>query len=367
MLKVCWEDKNSGFLKNFHLYFYPTDGSVEMFDLRLKKTFLKKTENSSMKLGDLYIGNTIVLYSRTLQILDYGDDFTRNNCSTSSESTFVMVKPGGVQQIGNILSNIQNSGFTLARAKMIQMGRHQAEQFCRKYQISPSFNELVVSLSSGGLCLVMELVSKNAVSKWRDLMDARSQQQNEVDTDHDILYGSLNVEEAKDEINYFFPKSRLKSPTRFPIISHYNSETANTTCCIIRPHAFRIAGDILQNINNAGFFITAMETFHLDFSKSDEFLEVYKGVIENYGEVVKELSSGPCLVLQIVGNSDDPVNIVQTFRQFCGPMDPKTAKSLRPNTLRAKYGEDITKNAVHCTDLVEDGPLEVEYFFKVLQ
>ena len=92
--------------------------------------------------GDLYIGNTIVLYSRTLQILDYGDDFTRNNCSTSSESTFVMVKPGGVQQIGNILSNIQNSGFTLARAKMIQMGRHQAEQFCRKYQISPSFNEL---------------------------------------------------------------------------------------------------------------------------------------------------------------------------------------------------------------------------------
>ena len=92
--------------------------------------------------GDLYIGNKIVLYSRTLQILDYGDDFTRNNCSTSSESTFAMVKPGGIQQIGNILSNIQNSGFTLARAKMIQMGRHQAEHFCRKYQTAPTFNDL---------------------------------------------------------------------------------------------------------------------------------------------------------------------------------------------------------------------------------
>ena len=45
----------------------------------------------------------------------------------------------------------------------------------------------------------MELVSKNAVSKWRDLMDARSQQQNEVDTDHDILYGSLNVEVIIEE------------------------------------------------------------------------------------------------------------------------------------------------------------------------
>ena len=58
---------------------------------------------------------------------------------------------------------------------------------------------VVVSSSSGGLCLVMELVSKNAVSKWRDLMDARSQQQNEDDTDHDILYGSLNVEVIIEE------------------------------------------------------------------------------------------------------------------------------------------------------------------------
>ena len=40
----------------------------------------------------------------------------------------------------------------------------------------------------------MELVSKNAVFKWRDLMDARSQHQNEDDPDHDILYGSLTVE-----------------------------------------------------------------------------------------------------------------------------------------------------------------------------
>ena len=53
---------------------------------------------------------------------------------------------------------------------------------------------LVLSLSSGGLCIVMELVSKNAVFKWRDLMDARSQHQNEDDPGHDILYGSLTVE-----------------------------------------------------------------------------------------------------------------------------------------------------------------------------
>ncbi|MED6244921.1 Nucleoside diphosphate kinase 7 [Ataeniobius toweri] len=42
------------------------------------------------------------------------------------------------------------------------------------------------------------------------------------------------------------------------------------------------------------------------------------------------------------------------------------ARHLRPNTLRALYGKDKVKNAVHCTDLPEDGGLEVQYFFKIL-
>jgi nucleoside-diphosphate kinase len=48
-------------------------------------------------------------------------------------------------------------------------------------------------------------------------------------------------------------------------------------------------------------------------------------------------------------------------------MDPEIAKSLRPNTLRAKFGSSRTMNAVHCSDLPEDGGLEVEYFFSIQQ
>lgn len=35
------------------------------------------------------------------------------------------------------------------------------------------------------------------------------------------------------------------------------------------------------------------------------------------------------------------------------------SRCLRPKTLRALYGKDKVKNAVHCTDLPEDGVLEV--------
>jgi nucleoside-diphosphate kinase len=40
---------------------------------------------------------------------------------------------------------------------------------------------------------------------------------------------------------------------------------------------------------------------------------------------------------------------------------------LKPETLRAKFGESRVKNAVHCTDLPEDGSLECQYFFDIMQ
>jgi nucleoside-diphosphate kinase len=72
------------------------------------------------------------------------------------------------------------------------------------------------------------------------------------------------------------------------------------------------------------------------------------------------MTTGPSIVLEVRQE-----NAVTSFRQLCGPMDPEIAKNLRPNTLRARFGEDRVKNAIHCTDLPEDGVLESQYFFKI--
>lgn len=37
----------------------------------------------------------------------------------------------------------------------------------------------------------------------------------------------------------------------------------------------------------------------------------------------------------------------------------EVARELRPNSLRARFGEDTVRNALHCSDLPDDGPLEV--------
>lgn len=59
-------------------------------------------------------------------------------------------------------------------------------------------------------------------------------------------------------------------------------------------------------------------------------------------------------------------NAVETFRQSVGPWDVEMARELRPTTIRGKYGVDRVKNAVHCTDLPQDGQSECEYCFKLM-
>jgi nucleoside-diphosphate kinase len=85
----------------------------------------------------------------------------------------------------------------------------------------------------------------------------------------------------------------------------------------------------------------------------------------SYTSGLEQLSSAPCLALLVQGGGGG--GVVSSFReQVAGPLDPKLAKVLRPQSLRALFGEDLVKNGVHCSDLEEDGPAECEYLFNTL-
>ena len=81
---------------------------------------------------------------------------------------------------------------------------------------------------------------------------------------------------------------------------------------------------------------------------------MYKNVVQEYNSLVEELTNGPCVALEVRQE-----NVVPKLRELCGPHDPEMASNVRPKSLRAVYGKDKGKNAVHCTDLPEDGILEV--------
>ena len=82
--------------------------------------------------------------------------------------------------------------------------------------------------------------------------------------------------------------------------------------------------------------------------------------------MVKQLSSGMSIALELKYESSAKESVAK-LREIVGPTDPEVARSVRPKSIRAKFGQNNDENAVHCTDLQEDGKLEVEYFFKILQ
>jgi nucleoside-diphosphate kinase len=66
-----------------------------------------------------------------------------------------------------------------------------------------------------------------------------------------------------------------------------------------------------------GFEISALQTFFLDRATSEEFFELYKGVLPEYSFLIDQMVSGPCIALEVRQE-----NIVSLFKQLCGAYDP---------------------------------------------
>ena len=150
---VCWEDKTAGLVRNFHLNFYPSDNSIEMLDLKSKKLFLKKTVNEQIGPNDFYVGNSLVVFGRKLTIVD---SVTKPAAGRTAESTLALVKPGSQHQLGDILTEIQQAGLKLARARLVLFSELQAGKFYDELRGQPyhqALGECTVAYLSGPIAL----------------------------------------------------------------------------------------------------------------------------------------------------------------------------------------------------------------------
>ncbi|XP_069617787.1 nucleoside diphosphate kinase homolog 7 [Ranitomeya imitator] len=362
-----WYDPNAALQRRYQLLYYPKDGSVEMYDVKNHRVFLRRTKYDTLREEDLYVGNKINVFSRQLHLVDYGDQYTARKVGSKKEKTLAMIKPDAVQKMGSIIEAVLDFGFAITKAKMVYLSRAEAMDFYSEHQSKSFFIDLINFMTSGPI-VAMEVIGDDAVSAWRKLLGptncsvARSESPQSIrakfgtDGTKNAAHGSDSVASAARELEFFFPSSGGRGPKNTAKFTH-------CTCCIIKPHAVLegLTGKIINHILNAGFEISALQMFTMEKANAEEFYEVYKGVVAEYTEMVVELCSGPCLAMEIQA-PDAP----KSFREFCGPADPEIARHLRPRTLRAQFGKNKVKNAVHCTDLPEDAVLEVQYFFKIL-
>ena len=130
------------------------------------------------------------------------------------EQTLSIIKPDAVERNldSEIKSIFQNDGFKIANEKKIQLAKSDAEEFYKVHEAKPFYNDLCKYLSSGPI-IVMILEKENAVLANRKLMGATNPKNAEegtirkkfgVSIDKNSVHGSDSIENAKNEINFFF-------------------------------------------------------------------------------------------------------------------------------------------------------------------
>jgi nucleoside-diphosphate kinase len=128
------------------------------------------------------------------------------------------------------------------------------------------------------------------------------------------------------------------------------------TLAIVKPNAVErnLAGAILRQIQEGGLRVLALRMLRLTEAQARAFYEVHRER-PFYAPLVEFMTSGPVVAIALEGD-----NAIQRYRELMGATDPAKAA---PGTIRALYGEDLRRNAVHGSDGPATAAQELAFFF----
>src|ERR1700755_2557353 len=128
------------------------------------------------------------------------------------------------------------------------------------------------------------------------------------------------------------------------------------TLAIIKPDAVerRLAGKIIQRIEDEGFQIRAMRKVSLSKPHAEGFYAVHRER-PFFGSLTAFMSSGPAVVLVL-----EAPDAIKKWRTLMGATDPAMADA---GTLRKEFAQSIERNATHGSDAPDTAAYEIGYFF----
>lgn len=135
------------------------------------------------------------------------------------ERTLSIIKPDGLEKgvIGKVISRFEEKGLKPIAIRLQHLSQAQAEGFYGVHRERPFFKDLVSFMVSGPVVL-MVLEGEGAVLKNRDIMGATNPANAAPGTlrkdfatsiDKNTVHGSDSLENAKNEIAYFFRETEL--------------------------------------------------------------------------------------------------------------------------------------------------------------
>ncbi len=130
------------------------------------------------------------------------------------------------------------------------------------------------------------------------------------------------------------------------------------TLAVIKPQTSeRHYAAIVREIVQHGFMILAEKRTVVPRERVEEFYGEHRGKFF-FNRLVSYIASGPVVALVLAKAS-----AIKCWRQLMGPTNTFTAQRDAPESLRAKFGIDGTRNATHGSDSAESAAREIKFYF----
>ena len=135
------------------------------------------------------------------------------------ETTFVMIKPDGVQRrlIGEVVSRLERRGLSVVGMKLMRVPRELAEEHYRDH-VGKHFYEPLLEFITSGPVVAMAIRGVEAIERVRDLMGATKPEEASVGTIRgdfvvsnrmNIVHGADGTENAQRELSLFFAAAEI--------------------------------------------------------------------------------------------------------------------------------------------------------------
>ncbi|CAF3389174.1 unnamed protein product [Rotaria socialis] len=174
------------------------------------------------------------------------------------------------------------------------------------------------------------------------------------------LFTSQSFDGGNDQANQQ-PQSGLEETLRSNHSSRMdfnkNGIFVERALALIKPDAVNKADDIEAIILNHGFSILQKRRVTLTAEQCSDFYSEHYGK-KFFPSLVAFMTSGP--IVAIVLSKE---NAIQQWRELIGPANSIVAKETHPDSIRALFGSNEQKNAVHGNDSAVSVEREIRFFF----
>ena len=99
-----WLDPHASLVFTYQLVYHLVDDTIEMYDLRNRRPFLKRMPYPAVSADMLYLGANVTIHGRLHKVAAYADEYTKNKVEGGQTAGTVLVP---LTELGSTLDALQ--------------------------------------------------------------------------------------------------------------------------------------------------------------------------------------------------------------------------------------------------------------------